>query len=168
VKILALDPGAKRMGWAILSQDSGGPVYWNSGVAGVERTVETYHTYRLLLIDHFQYWARSMIDDHQPDVVVSELLPVKGFRDMSQALLAGTAITTVQAVAINKVVVAQVAVQRIKVAIGRSVRASKVKVREGVIQLLPELEPHRKNWTKVFDEPDAIAVGLTYLGCENT
>lgn len=153
------------MGWAVLSD---GPEYWTSGVAGVVRGTETYHRYRLQLIEYFWHWADLMIDAHNPDVVVSELLPVKGFRDMSQALLAGTAITTVQATVISRVVVAQVAVQTIKVAIGQNVRASKVKVREGVIQQLPELEPRRKSWTKEFDEPDAIAVGLTYLGYENT
>jgi hypothetical protein len=42
-----------------------------------------------------------------------------------------------------------------------------VQVRNGVIKLLPELEPRKFEWTdskKTMDEPDAIAVGLTQLG----
>lgn len=167
MNVLALDPGAKRMGYALLEH---GPIYQVSGIIGLERGNESYHAYRLNLINYFEEWADNFLAVFDPDVVVSELLPVKGFRDMSQALLAATAITTVQTVAMGRnVVVAQVPAQTVKMAMTGVARATKVKVRNGVVDLLPELEPKRMgSWTKEFDEPDAIAVGLTYLGYENT
>jgi hypothetical protein len=37
-------------------------------------------------------------------------------------------------------------------------------VRNGVLKLVPELESRRKEFVKVFDETDAIALGLCHLG----
>ena len=46
-------------------------------------------------------------------------------------------------------------------------KITKVQVRNGVIKLLPELEHRKRDWVKHFDEPDAIAVALAFLGYKN-
>lgn len=163
--ILAMDPGAARMGWAILDGAGGAdpPVYYNSGVWEVPRGTMPYHAYRLHLIDQWIENASSLIGFYEPDLIVNETLPVRGFNNMSQVILAQTAITTVQALAcLLEIPVQQIAANTVKVKIGQSVKASKVAVRNGVQQLFPQLKT--KPWTKVFDESDACAIGLAYLG----
>jgi Holliday junction resolvasome RuvABC endonuclease subunit len=167
MKVLSLDPGAVRMGYAVLEGDGVDEArYWDSGCVGLARAdTEPYHEHRLKLIRHFHDWAVEVLLDARPDVVVNELLPVKGFNDMSQALLAATAITTVQTVAIGAgFIVSQMASTRAKAAVTGQARATKAKVRDGVINMIPELILRKSSWTKEFDEPDAIAVGLAYLG----
>lgn len=171
MKVLALDPGAKRMGWAVVKGNgTDAPQFIRSGIEGLTRGNETYHEHRMMLINHFEDWAGVTLSLTQPDVVVNELLPVKGFNDMSQALLAATALTVIQTIAVKRgYIVAQVSSQRVKNAMASTPRATKVAVRNGVIDLLPQLKATKlSKWTKEFDEPDAIAVGLTYLGYENS
>ncbi len=171
MKVLSLDPGAKRMGFAVVIGDGTSPPrVARSGYTGLAKDDGvTYHSYRMHLIHYFETWASDMLDRHMPDALVNETLPVKGFNDMSQALLAATAITTVQTVAISKrIVVSQLHASSVKVAMTGSGRATKVKVRNGVIELVPELAIRKSGWTKEFDEPDAIAVGLTFLGYDNS
>lgn len=164
MRILALDPGAKRMGYAVVEN---GPTYLASGIKGLERHNQLYQSYRLDLIGYFQEIGNKLIDEHQPDVMVSEILPIRGFRDMSQAFLASTAVTVMQTVAVSRnVVLGQVAAQTVKVAMTNNPRATKVGVRNGMVKFFPELTQKAKGWTKEFDESDAIAVGLTYLGYE--
>jgi Holliday junction resolvasome RuvABC endonuclease subunit len=167
MKVLSLDPGAKRCGWAVLAGNGvDAPHYLDSGIHGLETyTRESYHAYRLRLIEDFSMWTVKTLSEHEPDIVVSEILPVKGFSDMSQALLAATAITSVQTIASNqRYPVAQIAAVTVKCQIGGSQRATKVKVRNGVVHFLPHVKDFASHWTKLFDEPDAIGVGLAYMG----
>lgn len=172
MRVLALDPGAKRMGWACLG-DAGTdnpakyPKYYGSGVIGLTRGAsEAYQTYRLRLIWHIAQEIDALMMLHQPSHFVSETLPVKGYNNMSQPFLAMTAITVAQTIISTTFGMAlnQIAAPTVKVRIGGDKKASKVKVRNGVLHLLPELQPKKSRWVKEFDEPDAIAVGLTFLG----
>jgi Holliday junction resolvasome RuvABC endonuclease subunit len=166
VRVLSIDPGAKRLGWAVLEGTADDVRYYDSGLFGVERDeVEKYHPYRLRVVQRSAEWAVKILDRWKPDVVVSETLPIKGFNNSGQALLAGAAITSIQAIAATKgYVVSQIGATTIKCQIAGSGRATKVGVRNGVVSILPELAKAAKGWTKEFDEPDAIAVGLAYLG----
>lgn len=162
MRVLALDPGAKRMGWAFFD-----PYYMDSGVFGVEQKSLTYQDYRLTIVREFTYWFHNKIVTLHPDVVVSEMLPVRGFNNMAQAILAHAALTCCQAIAFDLSQVLglkQIAAATVKTHIGGKAKATKVQVRNGVLQLVPELVHKKSQWTKVFDEPDAIAVGLTQLG----
>lgn len=162
MRVLAFDPGATRMGFAFLDS---GPELVESGIYGLSRKPdEKYHAYRLRLIDYWAWQTSKMLRRRKPDVVVSEIVPIKGFSDPSQAYLAGAAITAVHAVAsLRKVEHAVVSAASVKKSIAKH-KATKVQVRNGVIKALPELEERRGEWTKVFDECDAIAIGLHYLG----
>lgn len=173
MRILSFDPGAKRMGWAVLEDGWTEPVYVASGVEWVEPLVEGWPTQRYA--HHLrEYWvtrAQELFNEYQPDVVANETLPTTGFGSGAagvQSILAGGAISAVQVMAIiYELPVTQVAAVTIKARIGGKKTATKVKVRDGVFNLLPELASRKKEWVKIFEEPDAIGVGLVALGFTN-
>jgi Holliday junction resolvasome RuvABC endonuclease subunit len=177
LRVLGLDPGAARMGFACLAPgdeaENKVPIYLGSGFLGLERQSngkkqEPYQEYKLRLIHHWVEKSNHLLDMFEPDEVVSEIVPVVGggnFVVATQSQLAATAITTFQAVAVQrKVPIRQVGATTVKARIGGKKDATKVGVRNGVIQLIPELAERKSNWTKVFEEPDALAITLTHMG----
>ena len=172
-RVLAFDTGAKRMGWAVIDRYLGAqkgqeePRYLDSGIKGIEKDDgEAFQDYRLRLV---RYWAAEtdvLLRTFLPQFVANETIPLIGGGPAAmQSVLAASAITTVQAIcAVNDVTVQQVAAITVKARIGGKKTATKPKVRDGVISLLPELASRKSDWTKVFDESDALGVGLTALG----
>ena len=172
-----IDPGAIRLGWAILET---GPKYIASGISGLKRPVmgikpngkpklQPFQEYKLALEDYWGQEGPRLLDLYQPSVLCNEILPAVGggnFTVATQSELAKTALTCVHVLALERgMEVYQIGANTIKLKVGQSGSASKVRVRNGVIAMLPELAPRIKDWTsaKAMDEPDAIAVGLTYL-----
>jgi len=149
------------MGWAFLQDGK----YSGSGIQSVPKLDnEAYQQYRMRLITYWAIKASKMLRSTKPDVVVSEIVPVKGFSDPSQAFLAASAISAVQTiVALRNIPNVVVAASSVKVTLYGSSKATKVQVRNSVIQRFPELENRRKEWSKVFDESDAIAIALHFL-----
>jgi Holliday junction resolvasome RuvABC endonuclease subunit len=128
-----------------------------------------YQEYRLRVVQEMVENAEQLFAFHEPDQVACEVLPVRGFTNSSQVFLAHAALAAVQGIAFAfGAQVTQVAAVTVKKRIGGSPKATKVAVRNGVLQLLPELAPKKSKWTKVFDESDAIAIGLTTLGYSNS
>ena len=166
MRLLALDPGAKRMGWAVVSKGNSGPLFHGSGIIGLTRGAsEKYQDYRIRLIQYIVLEGSMLLATTAPGACVSEILPVRGFNNMSQPLLAATAITTMQTLCHEYgMPLYQIGANTVKVHMAKHNRATKAQVRNGVLLLLPELLHKKSQWTKEFDEPDAIAVGLTYLG----
>jgi len=172
MRVLAFDPGAERAGWAVIE---GGedidPKHIDSGVVKVRRHEgEPYQEYKLRLIESWTYQAPLLIVKFKPDIVVGEVQPAVGGGNYvgPQSELAKAQITTVFALTLERdIPVAQVAAVTVKSKIGGRSNATKVGVRNGVITLLPALEPKKRFWTKEFEEPDANAVGLTFLGYSN-
>lgn len=176
--LLSIDGGAERLGWGILEREGNKPVYIDSGLVSFPQTgfAGTFQEYRLALIafyvDHLTRPGSVFDDSFLPITkVVTEVLPPVGFGNGVQAYLVNVALTVVQTIAtLAGLPVDQISARTVqsKIAVGRKgKKVSKVQVRNGVIQLLPELAPRKKEWTKVFDEPDSLAVGLTYLGFQN-
>lgn len=172
MRVLGIDPGAEHLGWAVIQKEKDGPKYVGSGVFGVKREEkEKYQPYKLRLI---QFWVKHtdyLLDSYVPDLLVSEIIPVVGggnFVAATQSQLAATAITTIQAIAgVRGYKIEQVAANTVKKRIGGKKDATKVQVRNGVYRQLPELKVRGTEWTKHFDEPDAIAIALTHLGYTN-
>lgn len=162
MRLLALDPGAKRLGWAVLEDGK----YVDSGIwSCLREDGEPYQAYRLRLIEEASLWMRSCLILHEPDALVSEIVPVKGFNDMGQSILAMTAVTAMQSICIDMgVPINQIGATTVKKEIGGTAKASKVGVRNGVWEILPELVSKRAEWKGVYDESDAIAIGLAYSG----
>jgi Holliday junction resolvasome RuvABC endonuclease subunit len=167
VKVLALDPGAKRLGWAVLYDgNDGSPRYHSSGIWTSERKdSETYQGYRLRAMSEAGIWIDTMTTQYLPDEVVMETIPVRGFNDMGQAYLALSVISAMSGVcATKRVQMSQIGATTVKARIGGSNKASKVRVRNTVWQVFPALQSKAPEWKKVYDESDAIAIGLTRLG----
>jgi Holliday junction resolvasome RuvABC endonuclease subunit len=161
------------MGWGVIDGESPSPpTYVDSGIFGIERGKdESWQDYKLKLTKFHTSYAVDVISLYQPDVVVSEIIPAIGghnFKAATQEQLAQAAISGVHAVAFMfDIPVYQVAANTVKKKIGGAGKATKVKVRNGVMELLPVLTPRKSQWTKVFDEPDGIAVGLAWMGYES-
>lgn len=172
MRVLAFDPGADRMGYALLEtgpkEIMSGMDMPGSGIKGItKQDEETYQEHRLRIIE---YWADTTIDfikQFKPDMIANEIVPPTGGNagNVVHRQKAMAAITTVQVVAIQSgIQIKQIAASTVKKNIGGSGKASKVAVRNGVIQLLPSTERFKPDWKKVFDHSDAFAVGLTALG----
>ena len=173
MRVLAFDPGADRMGYAVI--DSGpeeviptkGNVLGSGIVSLVKLDDETYQDHRLRIIEHWAEQAQILITYFKPDFIANEIVPPTGGTggNIVHRQKALAAITAVQVVAIqNQINIQQYAASTVKKAIGGQGKATKVAVRNGVIQLLPSTERFKEQWKKVFDHSDAFAVGLTSLG----
>jgi Holliday junction resolvasome RuvABC endonuclease subunit len=110
-------------------------------------------------------WLDGQLYYRNPTVMVTEIIPVKGFNDMGQAYLALSVVSAMVGYAMGQGInCEQIGATTVKARIGGSNKATKVRVRNGVWQLIPDLQKKASQWKKVFDESDAVAVGLAYLG----
>lgn len=180
-RLLSFDPGAERCGWCVMERDSkrknkSKPEVEGLGYFGIPRKVNDgkktdYQPYRLSLLDLWIETTPELIRRYEPDEIVSEIVPPVGsggFVVATQSQLALCAITAIQVVAKQHgVPVSQIGATTVKTRIGGNKKASKVAVRNGVFKLIPELEDRRKEWTKMFDISDAVAIGLTHWGYDN-
>jgi Holliday junction resolvasome RuvABC endonuclease subunit len=173
MRVLAFDPGADRMGYALLETGpkeitSGIESHPSSGIKGVEKLEgETYQDHKLRIIEYWAHTSNDLIKFFKPDIIANEIVPPTGGNvgNVIHRQKAMTAITAVQVVAIQSgIKIKQIAASTVKKNIGGSGTATKVAVRNGVIELLPSTERFKPEWKKVFDHSDAFAVGLTALG----
>lgn len=175
-RLLAIDPGATRMGWAVLDytcenvndENPTSITYVASGILGFPKMEgEGWQDYRMRLIQYWAFQTEEIIQDYSPHRFANETIPVIGVGKASaQSVLANAALASVQTIiAKHHIPIQQVAAISVKARIGRDRSASKVGVRNGVIEYFPYLAPRKKDWTKsdTFDEPDAIAIGLVAL-----
>lgn len=173
MRVLSYDPGAVRMGWGVIAAHTPAPPkYVGSGIFGISRAKdESWQDYKLKLTKFHVEQAIYLMRTYEPDVVVNEIIPAIGghnFKAATQEQLAQAAISGVHAVAyILEIPVYQIAANTIKKQIGGAGGATKVKVRNGVMELL-SLQHRKKEWVKVFDEPDGLAAGLAWAGYEVT
>lgn len=174
-RVISFDPGAERQGWGVLEREHDGtkvpPVHLGSGVFGVPRTINgsktDFQPYRLSVIELWNEQMPALIRRYEPDEMVSEIVPPVGASRSGgiQLQLALCAITTCQSIALqHDLPVSQIGATTVKTRIGGNKKASKVKVRNGVITIMPELADRKKEWTTIFEVPDALAVGLTHWG----
>lgn len=170
MRVLSFDPGALRMGMAVLET---GPTHiWSS--YSLHSRNEDYQPYRLRLIEHWTKRTAELLKEFKPDLVMTEIVPPVGFGASGgnvQGQLAAAAITAVQAVTmIFEYPLKQISATTMKKRVAGDGRATKTKVRDGVLRLLPQLEWRRPEWTgkgAIFEEVDALGVGLAALGYKN-
>lgn len=177
MSVLSFDGGAERMGWSILDRNGSKPVYIDSGLVELPRNNIAFQEYRLQLINTLVYLLNrpmSVLETEWQPVseVVTETVPALGSFGGVQMYLVNVAVTTVQAMAFDRgIPVSQIGATTVHTAMAgkkkKNKKTTKVQVRNGVLKLLPELEYRKPDWTKKFDEPDAIAIGLTSLGFYN-
>lgn len=176
MRVLGIDPGAIRCGWAVIEGTEFQPKEVASGFLGLERHVnngkaEEFQKYRLRLMDFWIDQTEVLLATYFPDIVVNEIVPPVGgnIANGIQRQLATTAVTTIQIVSKQQGYrVEQVGASTVKRRIGKTGRATKIAVRSGVYQLMPSMrEKYHREWTKTFDHCDAVAIALTSLGYKN-
>lgn len=174
-RVLSIDPGAERLGWSALEkQETDPPIHLGLGYFGIPRKVNgsntPYQEYRLSLIDFWIDQTPILLDRYKPDEVVCEIVPPNFGGNTAASIqghLAICASTTIQVIARQRdLPVIQIGATTVKTRIGGDKKASKAKVRNGIIKIMPELERFKKEWTasKVWDVSDAVAIGLTHWG----
>lgn len=166
MKVLAFDSGATRAGWAVLED---GPVYIASDVEHRPRpATQAYQAYRMELTEFWAFTTRELLDEYKPTLVITETVPVVGMNNFSQGYLANVMATTVHVVAMmadyNVEQVSARSVQKNISVRGKTKNVTKPQVRNGVLSLLPELKETFKQNMKIFEESDAVAIGLYTLG----
>lgn len=177
MRVLGIDGGAERLGWAILEHGTDGPIYIDSGLVKMPRGTTEFQQYRAEL-EHAYVHALtqpgSVLDQRSEpvDALVNETVPAVGSYRGTQMYLVNVAMSNVRALAIERgIPVHQIGATTVhKRLVGKRPKGkkiTKVQVRNGVIKLLPELESRKRDWVKHFDEPDAIAVALAFLGYKN-
>lgn len=168
-RILSIDPGAKRLGWAVIDFDINEemvyePSYVSSGVTGLTRgDDETYTTFKNRLIFFFIPEFESLLNEYKPDLIVFEYLPISNtIGNIGQRVLAFAVATTSQVLCIqNKIEYKEIGATTIKRTLCGSMRATKTQIKNVVIESFPQLEPRRKEIAP--DETDAIAVALAWM-----
>lgn len=173
MRILAFDSGATRTGWAVCSNK---PFeYEASGVVHTPRSPkEAFQQYRMRLTEEWVARASSLLTTFKPDVIVTETVPSRGAGIPEQLYLANVQITVVHAMAIAYAfpIVQQVSARSVQKAIairGKGKKITKQQVRNGVFARIPELQPRFKEFVKVFEESDALAIALYYIDqCNQT
>ena len=173
MNVLSIDSGATRAGWAVLGDYPpayrvGGTVsYIASGVVHHPRLdTQKFQEYRMELTERWIDETFSLIEEYKPDVVVTETVPSRGPEIMDQLYLANVQVTTLHVVALTfGLKVVQVSARTVQAKIAKrkpGVKVTKPQVRNGVIERLPEVEDRLKA-CKIFEESDALAIGLYYL-----
>lgn len=171
--VLAIDPGATRAGWAVLGipGTDGQATYVASGVVHHPRLPkQAFQDYRMELTEHWIEEAFDLMEEYKPSVLISETVPSRGPEIMDQLYLVNVQITVLHTIALSYgVKVEQVSARTVqsKMALRKKdVKVTKPQVRNGVLSYFPELEPRLKTKGKqVFEESDALAIGLWFCGC---
>jgi Holliday junction resolvasome RuvABC endonuclease subunit len=169
------------MGWAVIANphDKFDPSYVASGILGLTRKeedgkLEPYQEYKLRLVEYFSVKAEAMIMDYLPVIFVNEIQPAVGggnYTVATQSELAKTSMVIFQASAYASAMnVSQIASNTIKKTLTGNKQASKVRVRDAVIEYFPQLADRKKGWQagkEGFDEVDAIGIGIVYFLLQN-
>lgn len=165
MRTLGIDPGALRLGWALVESGIDGFELKASGIMGLARDELTYSEYRMDLI---HYWVKNFafFEAMGADFWYVERLPAVGggnFIAATQAELAKAALTTLEALAyLNGIPVHELDASHVKKRLTGNGKATKVGVRNEVIQIFPELWARKKEI--LADESDAIGIALIGAG----
>lgn len=166
MNVLSIDPGATRAGWAVLDSQDGKASYVASGIIPHPRKPkQPFQQYRMELTEHWIKEAFDLVEHYKPAVLISETVPSRGPEIMDQLYLANVQITVLHTIALSfGVKIEQVSARTVQAKIAlrkKDIKVTKPQVRNGVIELFPELESHLKG-SKIFEESDAIAIGAYY------
>lgn len=168
MRLLAVDPGAERCGWALLEP---GPTLLRSGVLRCHREAdEAFQPYRLRLEQKAgRFFDRILVV--KCDISMNEIIPAVGggnFAVATQSYLANCVVSVLHDCAFRRgVEVRQIAARTVQSKIGikgRTGKVSKAGMRNGVLQHFPHLSMHVKDsddWP--WDRWDAIGIGLAAL-----
>lgn len=133
-----------------------------------------FQGYRLILEKYTWQRFDSLMTEYSPDVAINEIIPAVGggnFTVATQSYLVNCVVTTFHNVAhFYRLPIKQISARTVhKQMVGptkQGQKVTKVQVRNAVLNRLPELRDNGRGteWvkSKVFDESDAVAIGLCY------
>lgn len=158
-RILGLDPGAVRLGWAFV--DTGDPLkLFGSGYLETQKYEGEKHSDYLdrLLLGSYAWWMEFFSHPHcLPNAIYCERLPV--VLKSIQGTSARIAISATRLAAHHcEIPWNEIAASTVKKELTGVGEASKVRVRNAVIEVFPELKPRK--YEIIADESDAIGIGI--------
>ena len=165
-QLLSIDPGAERCGWALLES---GPKLVDSGVVKWPRVEdEEFQKYRLRL-EREAYWHwDGVLSSWHIYGVVNEIVPAVGLTVATQTYLTSCMVSTMHAAAYGRgKSVEQISARKVQAGIARRKKGNnitKAQVRNGVIEIMPEVGKQLTHHLMEWDRWDAIAIGLCHLG----
>lgn len=168
---MGIDPGATRCGYAILKFSFENDVFSDheyvvSGVFGLRRNDdESYSEYKVRLIENSSEF-QDLFDEHQPDLIVFEFLPVTNAGAAAgQRLLAFVVATCGQLLAeLNGIPWVEMSAVSVKKEITGQGKATKAQVKNALLKIIPELEKRKKY---LADETDALAIPIAWTKRQN-
>ena len=173
--MLGIDPGMKRLGLAIVERDSkGNIVLLTHGLIHNPRDTLSYNDYLNESIHEIVVDFSRFLGLTTPDLIVAERVPPGKLRASSELVFC--AVTTCKVIAYQwDIEWKDIAANTVKSIVAGEGNASKVKVRNAVINLFPKLGDHHKKMKeeqkqlgeKLIGLPqdvfDAVAVAYTGL-----
>lgn len=171
MRTLSFDPGGEKLGWACLDS---GPRYVASGVSRWPRAGQQYQPYRMYLTAQVRSTILFLLDDYEPEKIVTEIVPAigsVGFMSSGQGYIANVVATTIHNVAMaDGVPIEQISARSWEKEIalrpgGKSKKITKAQIRNGVLEHLPDLRKELSEHLMEWDRWDALGMGLVVLGC---
>lgn len=173
-RVISIDPGAERLGWAIVEKSNNQINYVDSGIVKFSKPEkQTFQNYKIQVIKEYTQaiaQAGSILDQSvfPVDLIVNEIVPAVGSFGGVQMYIVNAVMSVIQSAAIaREIPVEQVAATSVRSCLmpGKK-KATKVQIRNKVIEIFPELKERKADWKKEFDEPDAIAIGVAWIKLE--
>lgn len=166
-RVIGIDPGAKRLGYAVLEDGK----YVTSGCTGYMREDgEKYQDYKHRLIQLTARVTYPLLESYKPDRWISEIQPAissSSYAAAGQAELVKAVMVVLETcLALEWKAFEWYAATSIKKLLVGDGKATKTKIRSHVLNLYGnDLPPSKKkDWAKVFDESDALAIASIGAG----
>jgi Holliday junction resolvasome RuvABC endonuclease subunit len=167
MKLLAIDPGFKRFGYAIFNDKA--DLLLHDVYSTRERDKdEKYQSYLNSGIESMYHWFIDLLEEHQITNIIAEIIPPisnKGNFGISPQLP-----LVISVLAVCKILAYEdeinwkdVSARSVKSMIVGDSSASKAVIRRAVLAEYPEVQKKRKLGDIPFDETDAICIGMSYF-----
>ena len=167
MRLLAIDPGFKRLGYAIFDKNA---KLINHGVRSPRDRGkdEKYQAYLNTGLHDMYHWFDQLIEDNKITHIIAEIIPPisnKGNFGISPQLP-----LVISVIAVCKIMAYEdeiewkdISARSVKNMIVGDSSASKAVVRRAVLSAYPQIQRERKLGDIPFDETNAISIGMSYF-----
>jgi len=167
MRLLAIDPGFKRFGYAVF--DKNAELVTHGVRSPRERGEdEKYQEYLNTGLYDMYHWFNDLLETQEVTHIVAEIIPPisnKGNFSISPQLplvISVIAVCKIMAYE-DEIVWKDVSARSAKTLLVGDSSASKAVIRRAVLEQYPEIQQKRKLSDIPFDETDAICIGMSYF-----